>query len=683
MKQLVTLLRSSFALRLILTTLLAVALVLGVAISFISRQVQQTLESKMQHELEESIHLTASMIESYNSQLEHTAKILGNTLAAALPGQVALDSANTVLVGTTNTPVLKAGGSVLNGDVTLVDRFTANTGAVATVFARSQDDFIRIATSVKDPAGQRVLGTRLDHKSPAYAKLLRGETFVGKVLLFGRHYMAEYRPLRDAAGQLVAVSFIGLDFTQSLQALKDKIKAVRIGETGYIYALDAAPGAEQGKLTIHPAKEGAVILDSKDSNGLAFIREMISRKDGFIRYMWANAEHGETAPREKVAAFHSVDCWDWVISAGSYRDEFEREIRPLMLSIAAICTVGVVLLAALLANLVRVGVRQPLTGIVERLNTMARGDYRSAVAVDRSDEIGAVMKALAAMRGQVWEIVDQIAGGAQKVATSSGQLSNASADVENSSRQQNAAAASMAAAMEQLSVSIDQVSDNAREARRVSSESGALSADGVQLIQRTASTINRVENDVKAVAANVLELGQRADAISSIVNTIKEIADQTNLLALNASIEAARAGEQGRGFAVVADEVRKLAERTSASTQEIASVILHIQNGTRTVVAEIGTSVDVVTEGAQLAAQAEQSMHQIKAGSDRVVAAVNDISAALGEQTAAGSDIARNVEHIAQMAERNEASVSHVAAAARDLQHLSLQLQQSVGRFEL
>jgi methyl-accepting chemotaxis protein len=241
----------------------------------------------------------------------------------------------------------------------------------------------------------------------------------------------------------------------------------------------------------------------------------------------------------------------------------------------------------------------------------------------------------------------------------------------------------MAAAMEQLSVSIDQVSDNAREAHRVSNESGVLSADGMQLIQLTAATISRVESDVKTVALTVLDLGQRADSISSIVNTIKEIADQTNLLALNASIEAARAGEQGRGFAVVADEVRKLAERTTASTQEIATVIQQIQNGTRSVVAEIGSSVQVVSEGAQLASQAEDSMRQIKAGSDRVVAAVTDISNALSEQTTASGDIARNVEKIANMAERNETSVSHVADAARDLQQLSLQLQQSVSKIQL
>jgi len=171
----------------------------------------------------------------------------------------------------------------------------------------------------------------------------------------------------------------------------------------------------------------------------------------------------------------------------------------------------------------------------------------------------------------------------------------------------------------------------AATAYEVAVETRTVSRDSESIILDTVAKMQAIAGFVGESAELVQALDARTGDITSIVNTIREIADQTNLLALNAAIEAARAGESGRGFAVVADEVRKLAERTSGATGEIARMIAGIHAESTSVSDSMRAGKDQVAQGVEMVNNAGVVIRQMRDGANRVVQVIQDLSEAVAK----------------------------------------------------
>jgi len=598
-----------------------------------------------------------AMVDLFDKALTAEANRSMSLFASFLPPDFSLDPARTVDIGGVPAPTLFAGGQPLDLDYAIPDQFLKKSGAIATIFARDGDDFVRITTSLKKQDGARAVGTKLDRAGPAYAPLVAGRSYTGLAKLFGRPYITQYKPVTDASGRVIGALFVGLDIGTELKLVEDGIRSLKIGDNGYYFVLDASQGPSRGTFVVHPDAAG----QSADDKHAPYAR-MLAAGEGRLAYTSTDPAAHDGGPTAKFVSFTTIPQWQWLVGGIALDDELLATMRATRNRFLVIGAVLVAAFATLFVIVVRRVVSRPLEAAARASERYAAGDLsvriRDGAAAHGSagnDEIGRLVQAVDGIGDGLARIVAQVRNSSADIAHGTVGIAAGSGDIAARIATQASSVEQTAASMEQITAAVQQSAEHAAQANALVADASAAATNGDAAVQRVVATMD--------------DIGRATRRIAEITGAIEGIAFQTNILALNAAVEAARAGEHGKGFAVVAAEVRALAQRSAAAVKEIDALST-----------ESSTTVE---QGYRIADAARGTMRDIVARVDQVRTLIGEISAASREQSTGIEQVNLAVTQIGEATQQNATLISDAERAAVALRDQAAQLSDAVSVFRL
>lgn len=608
-------------------------------------RIQKEITTRSQQQIDTTLQVLSVTDALVSEQVKSSMRLLierGQSLGSASLG-------DSVQVKDKTVPNLLFGRQPQATDYQLVDGVTKIAGGTATLFVKSGEEFVRIATNVKK-GDERAIGTILDPKGKAIAALRNGKAFYGLVDILGNPFLTGYEPIHDANGQIIGVWYVG--YKIDMAAVKEAVNQSRLLDSGFMAILDYQNKVRFRSEHVNDDRVGELL---KDGTG------------------WEISQQ-------------RFDKWGFSVVAAYPQSEAAQMVRERAIAITVVGLIACLVIIGLMVSLLGRLVLKPLGGepnhAMAVVTQIANGDLTQPL----SSEAKASVNLLAAMSGMQRKLTEVF----QSINTMAGSLSGGAKDVANTAREigiassnQAQATSASAASIEELKTSISDVSQTVIHTEENSHQTAKLAEDGARLVQETATDMDLISQTVSQSTTQIQTLLQHSQEIGGVANVIKEIADQTNLLALNAAIEAARAGEQGRGFAVVADEVRKLAQRTASATTEIDRMIETIQLETYSAVEAMAAVTPQVEKGVSRARSASVMLTEIHRQALDSLKKVRDVAVMTREQVSTATDIAHHVGYIATMAEQTNASTQNNAAAAEQLDALANDLRQVISFFRV
>jgi methyl-accepting chemotaxis protein len=325
------------------------------------------------------------------------------------------------------------------------------------------------------------------------------------------------------------------------------------------------------------------------------------------------------------------------------------------------------------------------------------GDLTKRLLIESQDEIGEMATYFNRFVEKLQGIVGRIAGNAKTVTASAAELSSVSIHTAQSVQTLSQNTSTVAAAAEESSVntvsvaaSMEQAAMNLSSVAGATEEMSATIGEIAANSEKARAISSEATQQAATVSSLMQQLGQAAQEIGQVTETITDISSQTNLLALNATIEAARAGSAGKGFAVVANEIKELARQTATATGDIKAKIGGVQNSVGSAMTDIEKITDVIEEIGHLVTSIATAIEEQAVVTKDVAGNIAQASQGVHEanervaQTASVSkSMAQDIANVDKIAGEIGSSGKKVQSSAAQLSKLAEQLKNLVGQFKV
>jgi methyl-accepting chemotaxis protein len=349
------------------------------------------------------------------------------------------------------------------------------------------------------------------------------------------------------------------------------------------------------------------------------------------------------------------------------------------LGVGLVVLVGCLLVVAALARVLIV----PLERLARAAAGIAAGDLRQQIDISGTDEVGDLARSFATMAEVLATLLKDLRGAASD-------MEREATNVLATSSQQSAMANEQASAIHETGATVAEIAQTSKQATSFAdtvisgtSRSDALSAEGQKVVSESVAAMEKLSEQVKAIALAITDLNEQTLQIGDIITTVKDVAEQSNLLALNASIEAAKAGDQGRGFAVVAMEMRTLAEQSKMAANQVRALLGEVQKGTRAAV----TATEEGSRRALAAMELAQRAGEAIVGLSDLIRdsslAARQIAGNTRQQTIGVEQIAAAMNELTIAMQDNVEGTKRIEQVAGNLSTLSKRFSDLVGKYQL